>query len=65
MLTETITWIPVASGLPDADLTVHVTLVNNEEPTWLGYFNGERWLDIDNQPVDVIAWAEMLKGYTP
>lgn len=62
--TETVTWTLVADGRPDADLTVNIALPEDaDEPTWLGYYDGEQWRDVEGMPVDVIAWAPMLKGY--
>lgn len=61
--TETVVWTLVADGVPDADLTVNITLAEgSDEPVWLGYFDGEQWRDVEGMPVDVIAWAPMLKG---
>lgn len=62
MLTETITWIPVAEGLPDADLTVQVVTEGCAEPTWLGYLDGDVWRDVENTEIVVTHWADMLKG---
>jgi hypothetical protein len=63
-LTEVVTWTPVAAGLPDSDLTVQVALTGHDEPTWLGYFDGEGWIDIEGMPLGdaVTHWAEMPKG---
>lgn len=64
MSAESVTWVQVADGLPDADLTVNITLAEGSgEPVWLGYFDGEQWRDVEGAVVDVIAWAPMLKGY--
>lgn len=59
---ELITWIPVEQSLPDADITVHVALANNDEPTWLGHFDGDQWIDVSGTPVEVTHWAVMLAG---
>jgi hypothetical protein len=59
---ELLTWKEAAADLPDADLTVIVRLRNNEEPVWLGYFDGDQWCDLDGQPVEVVRWAEMPLG---
>lgn len=67
MTTETITWRSVAESLPDADLTVHVALKGDDEPTWLGFFDGDAWHSIDGMPfaAQVTHYAEMLKGPHP
>ena len=63
-LTETVTWIPVAIDLPDADTTVNVQTIDCNEPVWLGYWNGECWNDVEGVPISVSHWAPMLKGRT-
>jgi hypothetical protein len=63
MLTETITWRPVApESMPDADLVVNVAIVGGEEPVWLGAFDGEAWRDTEGMQIDVTHWAPMLAG---
>lgn len=60
---EIVVWTLVGEGLPDADLTVNIMLTEeSDEPIWLGYFDGELWRDVEGMPVDVVAWAPMLKG---
>jgi hypothetical protein len=61
-ITETIKWTPVAEALPDADLTVLIATLGCEEPTWLGYLDGEQWRDIDGSAVEVTHWAELMQG---
>jgi hypothetical protein len=64
MTTETITWTPVTEGLPDADTTVLLSLDGeHDEPTWIGFHDGNRWLDISGMPIQgVIGWADMPAG---
>jgi hypothetical protein len=61
--TETITW---RADLPDADMTVLVSLDDaDSEPTWVGFFDGERWIDATTGAPfagNVTAWADMPKG---
>lgn len=60
---DVLDWHEVAEDdSPDADLTVIVRLRNNEEPVWIGFFDGEEWRDADGQPVEVVRWAEMPAG---
>jgi hypothetical protein len=67
MSTEILTWIPVAERLPDADMTVCIAIDNADEPTWLGFLDGDEWREVDGSPVGgtVTHWAEMLKGPKP
>lgn len=68
MITETITWRPVADGLPDADLTVLLAL--QEEGTCEGFLDGEEegfpvWRGVDSTGLGgytVTHWAEMPQG---
>ncbi|KLN54717.1 hypothetical protein [Variovorax paradoxus] len=56
-------WIPVGQGLPDSDLTVHITLgPGASEPVWLGYLDGDTWRDIEGNEVEVTHWAQMLEA---
>jgi ParB-like chromosome segregation protein Spo0J len=48
-LKVTLEWIPVASQLPDADLTVLFALSEGE--VWLGYLDGDTWRYADAMPV--------------
>lgn len=60
---EIVVWTLVGEGLPDADLTVNIMLSeDSDEPIWLGYLDDDQWRDIEGMPVDVVAWAPMLKG---
>lgn len=63
--TETVTWTKVADAMPDSDTTVLVQLVDDNEPTWLGFHDGLGWCDVSTGGYfsgRVVAWAEMLKG---
>lgn len=66
--TETMTWWSVGARLPDADVTVMVTLEDESEPCWPGYFDGEQWIEASTGgpfAVRVIAWADMPAGFRP
>lgn len=52
-------WKDVNKELPDADETVLIATIDNTEPVWLGYYDGERWLDVEGIPVNVSHWAPM------
>jgi hypothetical protein len=59
-------WITVDEEMPDADLTVMLTIEGDPEP-WGGYWGGECWRDLDGMPLAgkqrVIAWAEWPEAY--
>ena len=54
----------MSDDLPDADLTVLITVADAAEPAWLGYLDGETWRDVDGMPVVVTHWSAMFKGAT-
>jgi hypothetical protein len=64
MITESITWTPVASGLPDPDTTVNIALdETHDEPSWLGFHDGETWREVDGTAITgVLGWAPTLEG---
>lgn len=60
---ETITWHAVADQLPDADETVLCAIAGADEPTWLGYYDGQEWIGVDALPLlEVTHWATMPEG---
>lgn len=64
---EQITWVS-AEHLPDVDETVLVTLLGDDEPVWLGFFDGTDWVDATTGGAfmgNVIAWSEMPRGFSP
>lgn len=65
--TEQITWVS-AEHLPDVDKTVQVTLIGDDEPVWIGFFDGTDWVDATTGGPflgQVIAWADMPRGFSP
>lgn len=69
MTVVTITWIPAAKGLPDAELSV---LCWNDDGSFEGFLDGEDdagaplWRDVTAVQVHgVTHWAEMPEGPTP
>lgn len=63
--TEFITWIYVSERLPDAELTVNIATPYLDEPTWLGFHDGDSWYAVDGRRLedgDVVAWSPMLVG---
>lgn len=61
MTTEILTWHP-ASQRPDSDMTVLLFEPGADEPSFLGYHNGEAWCDSDSFRAKPTHWAEMPKG---
>lgn len=63
---EQITWVS-AEHLPDVDETVLVTLLGDDEPVWLGFFDGTDWVDATTGGAfmgNVTAWAAMPRGFS-
>lgn len=63
--TEAIAWTrPAAAGMPDADITVLLHVEGADEPVWPGWWDGERWIWADGQPVEgrVIEFADLPGG---
>ena len=54
-------WKLPGREMPDCDTTVLVYCPTaDSEPIWLGYYDGERWLDInDIATPPVAAWAHL------
>lgn len=57
--TETITWVPVEQAMPDDDRLVLLELRDENEPVWIGLWNGEMWCDLIGMPMacKVSAWT--------
>lgn len=62
MSTETIRWIPAGERLPDAEMSVMVATTSDTVPVWLGWYDGEQWLDSEAVPISVTHWAEIPGG---
>lgn len=62
MSLEQVKWISVSEQLPDSDTTVMLFDANANEPVWLGYFDGERWVYIDGMPAFPTHWTEIPGG---
>lgn len=63
---EQITWC-TAEHKPDADNTVMLSLEGCSEPTTVGYWSGQDWIDCTGMPVTpfVVSWAHMPAGFFP
>lgn len=60
---EEILWHKPENVMPDADETVLVFSDDADDPVWLGYYDGEYWLNVEGLVLPpVILWAEMPKG---
>lgn len=60
MATTTIQWHDATRELPDSDTTVLVHHPGADEPTWLGYHDGEGWYYVDDGlPAKVQRWAHL------
>ena len=61
MITETLTWHPVASP-PDSDTTVLIFDRTASEPVWLGYLDGDTWRNTEGYPMCPTHWAPTPEG---
>lgn len=55
-----LTWIPLSTQLPDADLTVLIAL--SDRDVWTGYLDGDVWRDVSGMPLEpgrVTHWMHM------
>ena len=60
---EEIVWRQPDIAMPDSDETVIVCAFDLDDPVWLGYHDGERWISVDGFPLgNVTCWAHMPKG---
>lgn len=61
-MSELIEWFDPAEQMPDSDTTVMVKL-SGEADAWMGYHDGERWIDVTGFPMAVpIIWAHVPQG---
>ena len=61
MITESLTWKPVAEK-PDSDISVLLFDPAASEPVWPGYLDGETWRYADGMPAAPTHWADFPKG---
>lgn len=62
-MSETITWIPTDTRLPDDGLVVLVARRGSDEPVWLAYCEDGQWREVDGWPTEPpVAWAEVPRG---
>lgn len=64
---ETIVWC-ATGDVPDAQETVLVTLDGDDEPTWMGFHDGDVWRDACTGAEfagDVTSWSPMPAGFNP
>ncbi|MEY5101112.1 MAG: hypothetical protein RJA36_3831 [Pseudomonadota bacterium] len=61
--TEQIQW-QLLPKLPDADTTVLVFIPADNDPVWIGFFDGAEWLNVEGQAFKhpVTAWADFPAG---
>lgn len=67
MLREVIEWIELTERVPEDDRLVLVALGESdcgdwETPSWIGYYDVDKWLSSEGAEIDVVRWAEMPKG---
>lgn len=61
---DSIIWKAVGIDMPDADETVMIFHPAENEPVWMGYYDGARWVSVDGMPIGtaVSHWATMPEG---
>ena len=54
-------WLSVADEMPDDGLTVMIHHAEEDEPVWLGYYDGGdgTWRTVDGARTAVTHWADM------
>lgn len=61
-MSEIIEWHEPGEQLPDAETTVLI-IMGGEVDAWMGYFEGERWVDVTGFPIAApIYWAHLPEG---
>lgn len=57
-------WLSVSLAMPDDDCTVMVAMKDASEPVWLGYRDGDVWMNVDATPFahPVTHWQHLLSG---
>jgi hypothetical protein len=63
MITEALTWTPVAEP-PDSDATVLLFDPAASEPVWPGYPDGDVWRTAEGMPALPTHWTDLPKGPT-
>lgn len=62
---QIINWHPVATSLPDSDITVMVALDGDSEPVWMAHFDGAAWISVSDGTditAEVTHWADIPEG---
>lgn len=64
LFTEVLVWQDARQVLPDAEMSVLVFSPENDEPVWIGFYDGERWVSdgLVEYETPVVAWAELPGG---
>jgi hypothetical protein len=64
MFTEVVSWNDAQKILPDADECVLVFSPENDEPVWIGFYDGEQWVSDGciAYETPVVAWAHLPGG---
>jgi hypothetical protein len=52
-------WIACEDDRPDEDMIVIVYAPAQNDPVWLGYHDGDRWLSVDGTELDVSHWQDL------
>lgn len=57
--TSAIRWVRVPAELPDAEMTVLIATPDEDEPVWLGYFDGRDWRTVEGRLVRATHWSTL------
>lgn len=64
-LVESVLWRDASEQLPDSDQAVLVCAPTADEPVWLGYHDGEAWIDVNGETLPPVThWAHLPCGVT-
>lgn len=59
-MNATIKWIDAGKELPDADMTVLISVSAGTEPVWMGFWDGEIWREVSGAIcTGVTHWANL------
>lgn len=58
-LIEQTRWRKCSDEMPDSDETVLIACPFSHEPVWFGYHDGNEWLTVEGESIDVTHWKPL------